>query len=78
MDRERIDLCDTCKRPIIWRTHERTGKPAPIDAAPDPAGNIVLLDNRKYRVVSPAMPEPGEKHTNHYQTCIDAAAWRAK
>jgi hypothetical protein len=35
--------CKTCGVELVWLLHERTGKPAPIEAAPNAKGNIVPL-----------------------------------
>lgn len=73
--------CRSCGAKIYWLKNDKTGKPAPIDAAPSVGGNIEIdLAAQTYRVVG--KPEllrtPGypHRHTNHFQTCISANVWR--
>ncbi len=76
--------CRSCGAPVLWRKHQRTGKPAPIDAEPNPDGNVVLLGEERYYVLSPKERETwtsrveGSLHTNHFQTCPQQKLWSRK
>ncbi len=72
------DQCRSCHAPILWLVNESTQKPAPIDAVPTPDGNILVNGNGTYRVLKASeRDDPPEgsytRHTNHFQTCPDAA-----
>jgi hypothetical protein len=69
--------CRSCGAAVVWLVHERTGRPAPVDAEPDPAGNVEPLDGGRYRIAPPDL-FGGPRHMPHYATCPDAAAWRAR
>lgn len=75
--------CNSCGAPIIWLKHAKTGKPAPINAALDLAGNIVIYPEQGiYVMVSPhemagfrlAYPDK-EFHLNHFASCPQAKTW---
>ena len=75
--------CNSCNAPIVWLKHAKTGKPAPINAAVDPGGNIVMYpDKGIYVVASPkemtgfrfAYPDT-QFHTNHFSNCPQARTW---
>ncbi len=76
--------CRSCGAPILWRKHQRTGKPAPIDAEPNPDGNVLLLRENRYRALSREEREAaiarmeGPLHTNHFQTCPQQKMWSRK
>lgn len=36
-----MNACSACRAPILWAITER-GKAMPLDAEPDPAGNVIL------------------------------------
>lgn len=64
--------CRSCQAEIVWRTNDTTGKRAPIDAAPDPAGPCIILEDGRYHVLTTSEREAGvtaERRTNHFQTC---------
>lgn len=75
--------CRSCDAPVIWATHVRTGKRAPIDAEPDNRGNVILTGTT-YTVEANAdrraalVLEGVELRTNHFQTCADAERWSFK
>lgn len=70
--------CGTCKAPIYDLVHARTGKLAPIDAEPDPAGNIMIdLDAGSYVIVGKTTTGAA-RHVNHWATCPDADRWRQR
>jgi hypothetical protein len=77
------DFCRSCTAPVMWLTNEKTGKRAPIDAEPAPDGNIVVFDALSYQVIGgterqDAIDEGFPLHLNHYVTCPQAAAWKAR
>ena len=77
-------LCRSCGAEVFWLKHEKTGKPAPINVGGDLQGNItVSLADGTYRVEGrERLSEiragilPEILHTNHFQTCSSAGAWR--
>ena len=73
-----IDKCRSCQAPIIWLVNSTTQKAAPIDAEPVADGNILALGNGTYRVLKASERDDPDvatysRHTNHFQTCPDAA-----
>ncbi len=73
--------CRSCGAEVVWLKHVRTGKPAPIDAVPNAAGNIVIhLDRGTYENV-PADEREAQRewlHTNHFSTCPQSADWKKR
>ena len=70
--------CRSCGAEVYWLRHVHTGKMAPIDAVPNPAGNIVIhLDRGTYENVPKDEREAQRDglHTNHFQTCPEAKTW---
>lgn len=65
-------VCRSCRAPILWREHVGTGRRAPIDATPDPAGNVVLVDPRSYTLLGAGDSPEVPRYTNHFQTCPNA------
>lgn len=78
----RASTCRSCGAPILWRTHHRTGKLAPIDAEPSPFGNVALLPGERYAIATKDGPwhagDTGERRTSHYATCPQASGWRGR
>lgn len=74
------DFCRSCRAPVIWLEHVRTGKRAPIDAVPTPEGNIVVNEAAgTYRIAeTPDLVDREPLHTNHFATCPQAPAWKAR
>ncbi len=72
--------CRACGGELINVQHEKTRKFAPIDAAPNPGGNIVALDNGCYRVLGgralSLLPPDIRLYANHYTTCPKAELFR--
>ena len=72
----KTSACTSCGAPIYWLKHEKTGKLAPIDAAPSANGNcLVNLQDSTYRL---ALGQSGTLYTNHFATCPQAATHRPK
>jgi hypothetical protein len=68
-------LCRSCGAPVFFRIHVVSNKSMPIDARPNPSGNVVLEGERFFRVTSE--PTPGvTRYTSHFQTCPNARAWK--
>lgn len=64
------DQCE-CGAQIIFRHHVKTGKPAPIESVPSPHGNIRILPQGQYEVLSgePLAQATEPLYINHYATC---------
>ena len=73
-----------CRASVLRLNNVNTGKPAPIDAAPVPDGNVrVLLPTAQYDVLAggrlTAARADGEAlHKNHWATCKDRERWEAR
>ncbi len=80
----RIDLCDSCKRPIIWAVTVNA-KRMPVDSEPPLSGGNVQLEWRG-QTVAPLAKVLGVaaqfgKHNlrlSHFASCPDAAGYRRK
>jgi hypothetical protein len=74
-----------CGAPLIWASTAR-GKAMPVDAEPQPDGNVLLTDvglpSPQATVVDPAAEPlggwPGTLHHSHFTTCPGADRWRHK
>jgi hypothetical protein len=79
--------CRSCGAPIVWATHVRTGKRAPLDASPSATGFIELEPlARTYRILGDWEREQLAAHlgrvpllyTNHFAICPQAGRFRGK
>ncbi len=70
--------CRSCGASIVWAVNDRTGKQAPIDAAPAEDGPVVFTHepgnggDPEYHVLTKDERAAGvaaERYTNHWQTC---------
>lgn len=77
--------CRTCGADIIW-AETMAGKRAPIDAEPNPEGNVVLFDDggptRCMSLGGPILDKARADdettlYTNHFATCPYAASHRS-
>lgn len=71
--------CRDCNAPVFWLRHNTTGNLMPINAEPDPAGNLVLVGDEHYCIVKGELFEdmhPGELYSSHFLNCPAAAARR--
>lgn len=73
----------TCQAPVWWLTNPKTQKKAPIDPAPDDAGNcLVDLATETYQVIRAdgRADYAGlqKLHTSHFQTCPARAQFGEK
>lgn len=78
--------CRSCKAEVIW-ADTASGRRMPVDATPNPAGNVVLVDQG---VQSPplalvvhteqqqAEAPPESLHTSHFATCPNADRHRRR
>jgi hypothetical protein len=72
----KASFCRSCGAEIWWLAHARTAKKAPIDVVPDEKGNVIVsLEDGQYQLAT-LTEGPGERFTNHFQTCVDAAKWK--
>jgi hypothetical protein len=77
------DFCRSCRAPVMWLDNAKTGKRAPIDRDPVPTGNIVVLGGGQYQTLGTAerveaAAEGVALHLNHFITCPQSAAWKAR
>lgn len=76
--------CRSCSAPILWVKWERSGKSMPVDARPNPSGEIILtlrggrmgtLFAEKLRRGDQV--EPGRnRYSSHFETCPNAKQHR--
>ena len=70
--------CRSCGTPVVW-ARTATGKAMPVDAAPDPKGNLVLVWARtvvEARVVRGDAPHGYPLRLSHFATCLQAMTRR--
>jgi hypothetical protein len=65
--------CRSCGASVLWAVTKR-GKRIPIDAIPNPDGNLFLVDGVAHPVLSAG--KGLEKFTTHFATCPHAKRWR--
>lgn len=74
------DKCRSCGQPILWGKMTGTGATIPLDAEPDPDGNMVIVDG-KVHINRGGMFEPiwtGPRYKAHFATCPHAKKHRRK
>lgn len=64
--------CRTCEAEIIWAASATTGKPMPMDAAPNPAGAFVIVTGKARKATVEDDRLRRERYTCHFATCPDA------
>ena len=71
--------CSSCSAPIVWATTS-SGKKMPLDAAPNPRGNLVMDDAGNVGPVpgEEGAPDLGKRYTSHFATCPHHAMHRRK
>ena len=70
------DRCRSCGAPILWVRAER-GKMMPLDAEPNPAGNIILIDGIAHVRESDLFAiTTQERWMPHWSYCPQATQWR--
>lgn len=68
--------CRSCGAPIIW-AKTKSGKRIPLNADPDPAGNVMLEDGIAVVLGKGAAPGPTvRRYTSHFANCGQAGLWR--
>lgn len=71
--------CRSCGAPVIWTVTER-GKRMPVDADPDPQGNIRLEqstgDAPLTAVYTREWTAGAELYVSHFATCDQPKKWR--
>lgn len=78
-----MSVCRSCGRPVLWAKTVK-GKMQPVDAAPDPKGNVeVTMLGSEYvarAVIDPAAYKgnPQNLHMSHFATCPFADRHRGK
>jgi hypothetical protein len=66
--------CRSCGAPIIWALTENDRR-MPVDAEPDPAGNLMLVRRGTATYAKVVQPAKGN-HRPHFATCPQASEWR--
>jgi len=78
-----IQLCRSCNAEMYMLKHVDTGKFNPINARPEPNGNIMLdLGLGTYRILTglertAAMESGADLHTSHFSNCKFAKTHRS-
>lgn len=68
--------CRSCGAEILWVLTAANGKPMPLDATPNPEGNVELVTGRAVvHASSPLFATPGSIYMSHFATCPDADDW---
>lgn len=82
-----VSKCRSCGAAIVWCLAHTTGKLMPLDAAPDPNGNVLLKEDGTYKVLSLSMFDDQDwlrhkghwvRHKSHFATCEHSGDWRKK
>lgn len=68
--------CRSCDAEIIWAVSEKTGKPMPIDAAPSPLGNLIVINGRARVATTDDDRLHRPKYMSHFASCANAEEWR--
>lgn len=79
-----MSSCRACYAEVLWLANERTGKKNPIDAKPNPQGNIERVGENQYRILTKKQlemgqglfGEPVERYMSHFATCTDPQYFR--
>ena len=81
-DLRKIEKCRACQAAIVWATTS-TGKAMPVDAAPSPDGNVLLLPTVDHKFVAVVVGKEEaeksaavERYKSHFATCPSAASFR--
>lgn len=69
--------CKSCGASILWVTTKVSGRRMPLNAEPDPQGQMVLrAGEASYLPLD--QPWAGARYTSHHATCPQADSWRKK
>lgn len=77
----KVSLCRFCRSEVLWTTMVDSGKKNPIDVAPHPNGNIVLVGGTNARALTATEIEhykaAGNRfYRSHLQTCTKAECYQ--
>lgn len=73
-----MSRCRSCDAEVRW-ARTSAGKRMPLDAEPDPNGNVELVGEGMMEVAvvhSQQSMGAGVRYMPHHATCPDAAEWR--
>lgn len=77
--------CRSCGVPIVWAKHHRTGRPMPLELAPEDAEGGLWRINGQGRAVH--VGQRGAQlgafggdvlYISHFATCEDGDSWRTR
>ncbi len=73
--------CRSCGARIIWVTMAATGKKNPLDAKPNPAGNVTAIENGqgivlKGESLAQAKADGMTLYLSHFATCPNSLSHR--
>ena len=71
------DRCRSCQAPVKWVTTE-AGRAMPLDAEPDPGGNVEIVAGNQARVHRQTPMVGGPFYMPHHATCPQGREWRKK
>lgn len=71
-----MNRCRSCGAEIVWVVTS-TGARMPLDAEPNPDGNVELVNGRAIVHGQPPAFVHGPIHMPHHATCPDAEEWRS-
>lgn len=70
-----IRVC-RCGTEFVFRKHETNPTLAPIETEPAENGNVAVLPDGRYRIVTKASPYEGVRYRSHFATCKYASGYR--
>jgi hypothetical protein len=70
-----VSTCRSCGAPIVWARTVR-GKMIPLNSAPDPAGNMVLVGPGQAEQVTGERLPLEDRYMPHHATCPQGRDWR--
>lgn len=84
-----VSVCRSCGAEVLWVIQEKSGKAQPVDAAPNPDGNVVLTGKKQRSRAGTITPVArtlaigqmelvpiADRYMPHHATCPDVARWR--
>lgn len=70
--------CRSCDAPIVWALTAE-GRDMPVDMAPHPKGNLLLVRRRDGKLeVAVVGTHDGPRYRPHFATCPHAKLWRKR
>lgn len=73
-----MSACRACQAPVLWLKTPK-GRSMPLDATPNPEGNVVIKDGLAVVLTAVEMADPllGQRRFQaHWSTCPNAAEFR--